>query len=81
MATRFSSQIPVTNQTFEMLPIFHTSDAFAARSHIENSEIVTTDVCDVFKEKITYFFTAVPYTSMRSQMMQVRTSPYIRSHL
>lgn len=53
---RFSEQVPVTNQPFGYLPLFHTCDAYDARAHMSAGAIVTDDVCEVFEEKITYLF-------------------------
>jgi hypothetical protein len=60
MPSRFSEQVPISNQAIDLLPVYHTCDGFDARSHIERREIKTTDVCEVFNEKITYFFYGRP---------------------
>ncbi|MDE5465353.1 hypothetical protein [Bradyrhizobium sp. CSS354] len=60
MPSRFSKQVPLSNQAIDLLPVYHTCDGFDARSHVERREIQTTDVCEVFGETITYFFYGRP---------------------
>ncbi|WFU62703.1 hypothetical protein [Bradyrhizobium brasilense] len=60
MPSRFSKQVPFSNQAIDLLPVYHTCDGFDARSHVERREIRTTDVCEVFGETITYFFYGRP---------------------
>lgn len=58
--SRFSEQVPKSNVEFELLPLFHTCDGYDAGEHIKNSAIKTSDVCEVFKEKLTYLFYGRP---------------------
>ncbi|WHA40173.1 hypothetical protein [Agrobacterium larrymoorei] len=58
--TNFSDQIPRSNEAYEFLPLFHTCEAFQARTYIKNRELKTTDVCEVFEEPITYLFYGRP---------------------
>ncbi|MCK1658536.1 hypothetical protein [Bradyrhizobium sp. 151] len=60
MVSRFSKQLPLSNQAIDLLPVYHTCDGFEARTYIERGAIQTTDVCEVFKEQITYFFYGRP---------------------
>lgn len=60
MSNQFSSQVPRSNEAFELLPLFHTCDGLDARNHILNSSINTSDTCEVFKENITYLFYGRP---------------------
>lgn len=60
MTSRFSTQVPLSNQAIDLLPVYHTCDGFDARAHIERREIQTTDICEVFGEKITYLFYGRP---------------------
>jgi hypothetical protein len=60
MASRFSTQVPLSNQAFSLLPVYHTCDGFDARTHVERNAIITDDTCEVFKEKITYLFYGRP---------------------
>ena len=60
MASRFSTQVPISNQAIELLPAYHTCDGFDARSHVERGEILTTDTCEVFGRNITYLFYGRP---------------------
>jgi hypothetical protein len=60
MPSRFSTQVPLSNQAFSLLPVFHTCDGFDARTYVERNEIETTEKCEVFNEKITYLFYGRP---------------------
>jgi hypothetical protein len=60
MPSRLSTQIPLSNQTFTLLPVFHTCDGFDARTFVENGAIESTEDCEVFKEKIAYLFYGRP---------------------
>lgn len=60
MPSRFSKQVPLSNQAIDLLPAYHTCDGFDARSHVERREIETTDICEVFGKRITYFFYGRP---------------------
>jgi len=60
MPSRFSTQVPLSNQAFTLLPVYHTCDGFDARNHIEKSAIHTPQTCEVFNEKITYLFYGRP---------------------
>ncbi len=56
----FSEQVPRTNEAYEFLPLFHTCEAFQARTYIRDRELKTTDICEVFDEPITYLFYGRP---------------------
>lgn len=56
----FSDQVPRSNEAYEFLPLFHTCEAFQARTYIKDRELKTTDVCEVFDETITYLFYGRP---------------------
>lgn len=58
--SKFSSQVSRSNNTYEFLPLFHTCEAFQARSYIEDRCLTTTDICEVFEEPITYLFYGRP---------------------
>lgn len=58
--TNFSEQVPRSNKAYEFLPLFHTCEAFQARTYIRDRELKTTDICEVFKEPITYLFYGRP---------------------
>jgi len=60
MTSRFSTQVPLSNQATNLLPAYHTCDGFDARAHVERGEIQTNDACEVFGAKITYFFYGRP---------------------
>lgn len=60
MPSRFSTQVPLSNQAFTLLAVFHTCDGFDARAYVERNEIDTTETCEVFNEKITYLFYGRP---------------------
>lgn len=45
---------------YEFLPLFHTCEAFQARTYIKERALHTTDVCEVFDEPITYLFYGRP---------------------
>ncbi|MDH0113374.1 hypothetical protein N7379_02700 [Rhizobium pusense] len=57
---KFSEQVPRSNEAYEFLPLFHTCEAFQARTYIEDKELKTTDICEVFEEPITYLFYGRP---------------------
>jgi hypothetical protein len=57
--TEFDAQLPRANQTFELLPLFHTCDAYNARKHIRKSALFAPK-CDVFDEELVYLFYGRP---------------------
>ena len=60
MPSRFSTQVPLSNQAFTLLPVFHTCDGFDARTFVEQDQINVEEDCEIFKEKIAYLFYGRP---------------------
>lgn len=58
--SKFSDQVPNHNDVLEFLPLFHTCDSFQARTYIGKKLLRTEDVCEIFKEPITYLFYGRP---------------------
>jgi hypothetical protein len=70
--SEFSASVPRHNTSLSFLPVYHTCDGIDFRRHIRGGQLNSTDLCEVFNERITYLFYGRPSYKFNSPNSSTR---------